>query len=1160
MRIQSIVILVIAVLTMAVFSTWEFTQRRIDQAYQQLQNTTRKNANQLHYVLSKRVEQAQRELDLLFKYRNSGFKGQGAFLHIVELKYSEKNDLEIQWMRNLDPSLANWSDRDIINAIQPLSLANLPPIYFGRVSSKDSQPYIATMIPKGDTIHLGFLPMYFFSDVDQHYKGESNEALVIDDRGYALVYPERRYLASKIAGHTIVKSILLEKQARGFGEYINFHGQTITGAYEKVTNSNIYGAVSHVVPHWKSFVSQELLSQVAVAAAIILLAIGFLLAFQTPFINQHEYLLRGVVSLAQQLPVQPPSGKSHNWLKLERILVALQDKVHPSPQDVPLQKETQQEDTQSEGIPKVSLERDKADSKVATKPQEDLKEMKGLGLTLIQSCRGVLSVILGHVQMAREKVVKDDVVEHLTIIERETRQLQSTNDKLLKIVGHEEPNLVKVDFRKVFLDVLGSLRELINNKKIKVSKDMQESLPLYTIEDQLKDLLHRLLKMSMDSIMENAPRKELEMGLFRVDSNIHLSMRDTGRGIPTQTLNQIFDPLYSSQKEDESVLGVELTIIRGLVKSLGGEIEVSSELNEGSTFFLVFPIDQKKTLSDSSPLVSQVVGTLSIENESVDKLGGQNPMKGSTHFPAPPSPMESEIKVEFTKPGEDLIDLLQDKESHVNKETNLEDTSVNWEDKTQLVSLNELGSIEEKLTGRDTSMMPPEESQIPEPVVPTTTEDISWEDKTQFIPLNQVPSSEESPDGLTLPEMATTTPEPVVPTTTEDISWEDKTQFTPLNQVPSSEESPDGLTLPEMTTTTPEPVVPTTTEDISWEDKTQFIPLNQVPSSEESPDGLTLPEMTTTTPEPVVPITTEDISWEDKTQFIPLNQVPSSEESPDGLTLPEMTTTTPEPVVPTTTEDISWEDKTQFIPLNQVPSSEESPDGLTLPEMTTTTPEPVVPITTEDISWEDKTQFIPSSKVNSLEEGLNELTSSTMPVPPEAPVDPFPSVEAAPPEVSPLPILVEAVPSEDPYEASPLPVEEIQPEALGNPFPSVEAAPPEASPLSIPVEAVPSKDPYEASPLPVEEIQPEALGNPFPSVEATPPEASPLSIPVKAVPSKDPYEASPLPVEEIQPEALCGYQLLFGSHLSTLKFGSTRSLSGSVLASVLRGQSWLGPY
>jgi len=64
---------------------------------------------------------------------------------------------------------------------------------------------------------------------------------------------------------------------------------------------------------------------------------------------------------------------------------------------------------------------------------------------------------------------------------------------------------------------------------------------------------------------------------------VEIAFQDTGRGIPPQELDRIFDPFYTTRV---SGTGLGLAIARRMLESMGGRIEVSSQLSAGTTFRL----------------------------------------------------------------------------------------------------------------------------------------------------------------------------------------------------------------------------------------------------------------------------------------------------------------------------------------------------------------------------------------------------------------------------------------------------------------------------------------------------------------------------------------------------------------------------------------------
>lgn len=107
----------------------------------------------------------------------------------------------------------------------------------------------------------------------------------------------------------------------------------------------------------------------------------------------------------------------------------------------------------------------------------------------------------------------------------------------------------------------------------------------------------------MFNLLDNAIRYNIKNGeviltVERLQDKpfIQVSVKDTGIGIPPESVKKIFNKFFRADnaiKAAPNGSGLGLYIVRNIIRRHGGEIWVESELNRGATFYFTLPIDQK---------------------------------------------------------------------------------------------------------------------------------------------------------------------------------------------------------------------------------------------------------------------------------------------------------------------------------------------------------------------------------------------------------------------------------------------------------------------------------------------------------------------------------------------------------------------------------------
>jgi signal transduction histidine kinase len=212
--------------------------------------------------------------------------------------------------------------------------------------------------------------------------------------------------------------------------------------------------------------------------------------------------------------------------------------------------------------------------------------------------RTPLQAALGFAQLVRSGVygeVNEQQSEVLGRVERSQTHLSRLIDDILDF-ARLEAGRVRIEAKPVpVAEVIADLGPLVEAQAVKKNVELSLLPPppgLIVMADRQR------LQQILVNLVGNAIKFTPENGMIRVAAQkdttaAHVFIQDTGKGIPADRLQSIFEPFV--QVEDSltrtaSGAGLGLAISRDLARAMGGDLTVASELGKGSTFTIVLPL------------------------------------------------------------------------------------------------------------------------------------------------------------------------------------------------------------------------------------------------------------------------------------------------------------------------------------------------------------------------------------------------------------------------------------------------------------------------------------------------------------------------------------------------------------------------------------------
>jgi len=251
--------------------------------------------------------------------------------------------------------------------------------------------------------------------------------------------------------------------------------------------------------------------------------------------------------------------------------------------------------------------------KLATDSLRNIDQLKShFFANISHEFRTPLTLILGQVESVMSSNIEAKEKGKLHIANRNARRLLTLINQLLDLskieAGGIKLNAQRHNIVSFLKSLFYSFESLADSKNINLKFESESSnIPFSFDADKMEKIICNLISNAFKFTPENG---EIKLTANITSSYLEIRIKDTGIGIPAESLPHIFNRFYqvdgSSTREQEGT-GIGLALTKELVELHKGQIAVSSKVEEGTEFTIQFPI-----------------GDLSDENENPYKLSAPN--------------------------------------------------------------------------------------------------------------------------------------------------------------------------------------------------------------------------------------------------------------------------------------------------------------------------------------------------------------------------------------------------------------------------------------------------------------------------------------------------------------------------------------------------------
>jgi PAS domain S-box-containing protein len=204
--------------------------------------------------------------------------------------------------------------------------------------------------------------------------------------------------------------------------------------------------------------------------------------------------------------------------------------------------------------------------------------------------RAPLVSILGLINIAKMENNPEKNPEYFALMEKSINKL----DNFIQSIIHYSRNsrlelqIDEIDFNKLITEAFDDLKYIESSKKIDIKVDINEKVPFYSDVFRLKIIFNNIIS---NAIRYYNSRQDFPYLLIKIETDETKSViqfEDNGIGIAEESVGRIFEMFYRASETNVGS-GLGLYIVKDVVDTMKGTIEVKSRLGHGTNFIFTIP-------------------------------------------------------------------------------------------------------------------------------------------------------------------------------------------------------------------------------------------------------------------------------------------------------------------------------------------------------------------------------------------------------------------------------------------------------------------------------------------------------------------------------------------------------------------------------------------